>query len=344
MTTSTSLLFLYKNIVRNFSELKALLQSFERKFGMYHLVFNGIKSMTVAVLIMSGVTKFRLREEQRRTQLEAMAVASNPPGHTQSLIPSSSETSVTVGANSSASVDIERYLLQDKPTGQVVTSFGLTTYDLHVTLCVMVFVLSNIFVFLKCDGLPKYADKLRHQMFKMNIKLACLALDFRDSPSQQQRHQRRRPSRIFLTGSNNRRRQLSLGLASSNQQQQSDLNELQGATRRASSLVPPSANLLDVPSQSKSPLPQTNQQRAAKRSEPSDHLATFAFATSANEWPELDEIWLQYDHFVRISEQTNLRFASGVFYSKRCLLGLFGRLVSLTLLSIEAIDMYLYIH
>ena len=114
--------------------------------------------------------------------------------------------------------------------------------------------------------------------------------------------------------------------------------------QRANILVQPSTKLLVGPSQSGTPFRSSSQQRAARRSEPGDRLAALAAGTYADEWPELDEIWLQYDHLARISEQTNLRFTSGVFYSKRCLLDIFGPLVSLTLLFIQAIDMYLYTH
>ena len=283
--TSTSLMFLFKNLTSNLSELKQLLQSFESRFGLYHLLDNSIKSMISAILFMGGVIKYRLREEKAATLGTNSIHIGQPRDFSQSLS----------GNNGAIDETIGDYSIQGGLSLWAATWTRLTAFDKHVALCLIVFFLSNTFVFFKCDCLPKFTDKMRHQLFKLNIDLACLALASRESSGQRQQHHRK---------PGNRRK------------------------------------FLQLPSKSKLPLQKLNHQQ--QQQVPRDNLTVFDRVGSANEWRELDEVWLLYDHLVRISEQTNLRFTSGVYYSKRCLLGIFGRLVSLTLLLIQAINMYLY--
>lgn len=55
---------------------------------------------------------------------------------------------------------------------------------------------------------------------------------------------------------------------------------------------------------------------------------------------ELAESWLMYDRMIGVTEQLNFKFAANTYYSKKCLLLLFGREVSLVLLYMQVLDLY----
>lgn len=55
---------------------------------------------------------------------------------------------------------------------------------------------------------------------------------------------------------------------------------------------------------------------------------------------ELVDSWLLYDRVIGVTEQLNFKFSANTYYSKKCLLILFGREVSLVLLYMQVLDLY----
>ena len=181
----------------------------------------------------------------------------------------------------------------------------VTSFEIRLISALVVFCATNIFIFIKCDHLANYLNQVHHKLFKMNIDLACSALaNFKLNKfcfNTNMEH------KVFIT----------IRDATS---RRSTVEYLNGCQRGVNN-QPVSISLCS--------------------SNDDKNGSAVGSPVAAEEYRDLDQVWLQYDQLIRLSESANFKLTSGVYYSKRCLLGIFGRLVSLTLFGVQALDVYL---
>lgn len=247
-STTSSLLFLYKNLIKSLSELKGMIEMYESKFGSFHLILICVNGLIVAQWVVAGLTEARLIRDSREREALNAAAASNG----------------------------SRIVAQD-----LGASAYLTPFAFRVGIGVVTFIISNISIFLRCNKLPSRMVKMRSRLFKMNVDLACSSLEQQLAAS---------PTSAQAT----KRRAANPFKAITNQQQP-------GATGGSSS------------------------------------------TKAEQEWQGLDQVWSLYDQVERMSILANFRLTTNTYYSKNCLLRIFGREVSLVLFYIQIIDIYSYV-
>ena len=245
-STAGSLLFLYKNLIKNLSELKGLIGTYESKFGKFHVLYICVNGLVIAQFITTVLIEIRIARSIRSGNLQKNGLSSGPLG--------SAELGIIELFNS---------------------------FVLRVILSVIAFVLSNLFIFLRCDRLPQQMEKTRSRLFKMNIDLACSKLEQRFEASR--------------------------GAADRRPSQFSHLNNLK--------------------------VPNLSPNNQLSKVQNDDRL----------DWQGLDKVWSLYDQVERMSLLANFRLTAGTYYSKKFLLVIFGREVSLVLLYIQIIDIYSFV-
>lgn len=123
-----SLLFVYKNLIKNFSELKVMIEEYQGKFGYFHLVTICLSGLIVAQWVVAALTQARLIGKDTR-------------GH----------------------------------SGAILASFGdihVTHFALRAGIGVVIFLVTNIHVFLSCDCIRSRICMVESQLFKESINLA----------------------------------------------------------------------------------------------------------------------------------------------------------------------------
>ena len=255
VVTTGSLLFLYKNLIKTLSELKGVIQMYESRFGSIHFLMICSTGLTVAQWVVAGLTQARLMQESRQQELP--------------IDPTNSERM----NNTIPRANIRELLPFDY----------LSSFAFRVGVGVLTFVLQNISVFLRNDELPSRMVKIRSQLFKLNVDLACSSLE----------QQASRPS-----PRGDKELTMSRGPTNFRKTRQAKSNDHHGRQQ------------LDMDSE--------------------------------GDWLGLDQIWSLYDQVERMSIQANFRLTSNTYYSRNCLLTIFGREISLILFYIQIIDIYSY--
>lgn len=128
-----SLLFVYKNLVKSFSEIRGMIETYEKKFGAFHMVLTCIKGLIVCQWVVAGLTQARLNTNSKSGQIHI--------------------------------------------SNDIVIGYKFTSFAFRTGIGVVMFIISNVFELLCYDCLPNRMFKMRSQLFKTNVDLACACLE-----------------------------------------------------------------------------------------------------------------------------------------------------------------------
>lgn len=288
---ASSLLFLYKNLIKSLSELKGVIRDYERKFGNFHQVSSLLACLMISLWVTSALTEVRQSSKEAAASAAAGAAAA---------------------AANTTPLETEKEAEYKRQRA---------AYTLRIFWNALAFVLSNIFTFLKCDCLSDRITKIKSQLFKMNIDLACTFISVQRKQTLQ--------NLIEQTSTAARVAPMTMPRIRISSDSPDSGSSLVGGSSGKSSLS-------GKPSKSSaiwtSSVYEVNHWRKS--------LPMLQYEHHASQCPELDQIWSLYDQVDRISSRVNFRFSSDTYYSKKCMLVVFGRAVSLILFYIQIIDMY----
>jgi hypothetical protein len=279
---TSSLLFLYKNLIKSMSELKCIIFDYERKFGNFHQFSTVLACLIISIWVTSAVTEIR-------------------------QVSSTGESTIATTFSQSDDND-------SKSRGSPVRS---NAYALRIFGGTISFILSNIFVFMTCDCLSDRLVKIKSQLFMMNINLACAMIDAR------------RAQQTAINASNL--------MATKTRAPRVTIRAHPGALNGKPPPLPPSELSMSL---NFSEGPRTSRHGRIYAIEQSEGMLQQQQEQRVSQCPELDQIWSLYDQVDRISARVNFKFTSDTYYSKKCMLLVFGRAVSLILFFIQIIDMY----
>lgn len=133
-SSSGGLSFLYKNLVKNLSELSQMIEIHEQNFGLFHVALICINGLIVAQWVVIGLTQARL-----------------------------------IGSKIDKGEQVDGVLV-------TINGVHLTPFAIRTAIGVCIFFVSNALVFLSCDCLSSRLNKMKSQLFKINVESAVFGL------------------------------------------------------------------------------------------------------------------------------------------------------------------------